>query len=212
MGRTKDGDTDNEHATIGTGTDSESGGTDFAGASGESSGADSGIVAAIGSVESDTGGADPYTAPSAEPAPIKRTRKPSAGGSGRGSRSTKKTPELALNKDARKLLARKVAGLHALVDVFTGMNRFEGGVFAITDDQSDQLTGAVMDVFEQYDITVSPKMAAWGNLCAVASMIYYPKIMIMKAVKREMMQQRQRVSDPLAGAGEQAEAGKMVFA
>lgn len=220
MARIKSGTSDDSSIDGGIGTGSESGSDGFVNAGNDASGVDNATTSAAGNFGSETGSAtDPYTAPagdgSAETAPIKRTRKRPEGAAGR--RTAKTSPSVALNKDARKLLARKVVGIHALADVFTGMNRFDGGVFAITDEQGEQLTGAAMDVMEQYDLVLSPKMAAWGNLISVAALIYYPKFKLMGAVRRAMSEQARPAVNPMDAvtddkAGSAEGKATMVFA
>lgn len=106
--------------------------------------------------------------------------------------------------------------MHALADAFLGLSNIEGGVIAITDEQGESLTNACMDVMAQYDLTVSPKVAAWGNLITVAGLIYYPKIRLIQTVKKMQAQERARAHNPIVDMQTEtpapSDASKMVFA
>lgn len=112
------------------------------------------------------------------------------GGNETGTRSTntsKSRPKtkgkvgLDLNAAARATLAKQVCGLHKLASIAFN----QPGFCDITEGQSVELTNAVIDVMQHYDIGVSPKAAAWGNLLAVMTAIYTPKILYVIAQRKQ---------------------------
>lgn len=82
-----------------------------------------------------------------------------------------------------------------------GMVSGTGELLEITQDQSESLVNAIMDVMEQYKIKPNPKMVAWANLAGVVAMVYAPKIWIYSQVRKK----RERQNAPMQMASEQAQ-------
>lgn len=68
-----------------------------------------------------------------------------------------------------------------------------------------------MDVLDQYDMTVSPKVAAWCNLGAVAAMIYYPKYELLRQLKAQQAKQAMQNSPIQPVAPTDSNIGQMKF-
>ena len=154
----------------------------------------------------DTGtGIDPYESAGLEPAEpaIKRARKPRTPDAAKRKKTASKSVDL--NDAARALVVKKVVGVHMLADTLLGVR----GLCAITPEQGKELTDAVFTVCEQYDLSASPKLIAWGNLVAVMGMIYAPKIMMVKMMRAEMAR---RESEPPIKPAEPQNTGAMQFA
>jgi hypothetical protein len=62
-------------------------------------------------------------------------------------------------------------------------------IFQISEDESKKLASAIMDVAALYDLTIDPRLAAWGQLVGVGAMIYAPRVMAFIAIKREQAAQ-----------------------
>ena len=80
-----------------------------------------------------------------------------------------------MTKAGRNALYLQVKGVHEIIGLVTGI----GEVAHISDDESQQLTDAVLDVMAQYKIKPNPKVVAWANLVGVAGVIYAPKMWIV---------------------------------
>lgn len=85
-----------------------------------------------------------------------------------------------------------------------GMVSGTGELLEITQDQSESLVNAFMDVMEQYKIKPNPKMVAWANLAGVVAMVYAPKVWIYSQVrKKQAAIKRERQNAPMQMAAEQ---------
>lgn len=127
-----------------------------------------------------------------------RTRARTDGGGTKSRAKKSQNSRLDLNAEARKQLAKQVAGIHKLIGIAVGQPQ----LVAITDDQAENLTNAALDVMQHYDMSVSPVVAAWANLAAVCATIYAPKFLMFNAMRkqaRSMHRQPQQDEQPVHG-------------
>mgnify|MGYP001626433249 CR=1 FL=1 len=92
-----------------------------------------------------------------------------------------KTKKSSLEKDKIKRLSRQVEGWHLAAAKVTQIPEL-----AITTEESIEITTAVVNVIEEYDLVVDPKTAAILALLGTAVMIYTPKVpYVLKAVNNK---------------------------
>lgn len=101
--------------------------------------------------------------------PRKRGRKPgSKNGSGTGAQRTAAQKASTAVEGIEKLLL----SLHTMAAI-----GFQTPELAIAPEDAKLLSGAIVDVAEQYSVTVDPKVAAWAKLCMIAGTIYGGRIL-----------------------------------
>ena len=136
-----------------------------------------------------------YPDPAAGIDPTRRKRTAPAKASGKS-----KSAGVDLTKEGRKTIALQLVGLHKMAGMVSGT----GELLEITQDQSESLVNAFMDVMEQYKIKPNPKMVAWANLAGVVAMVYAPKGWIYSQVrKKQAAIKRERQNAPMQMAAEQ---------
>ena len=118
-----------------------------------------------GDAGSDTGngGGDPG-------APKRRGRKP---GSGAGAR--KKAPPVSVD-----ILSGTLHGIHSMLAAMLHIPEL-----AIREDEAKTLAEAASAVSKYYDIGMSEKAMAWGNLGMCAALVYGPRLFAMASAKKD---------------------------
>ena len=105
-----------------------------------------------------------------------------ANGSGNGSATTKRgriSTTRAKTEIQSAISADSLAGIllitHTALAGFTGIPEIE-----LESDDAGELSTATVNLLEQYDISVDPKLAAGIILFGVASKVYAPKVIMYK--------------------------------
>lgn len=135
----------------------------------------------------------PPSPPAAAPAPGKRGRKSNeerariaaqqieAGGA---AQVKKDTPRAAKSAASRKsytqadmgAMAQQLQGLHMMAAATTGL-----GELQLSDKESIALAGAIVNISEQYDLSIDGKTGALIQLLGTAAMIYAPRFLSVNA-------------------------------
>lgn len=93
--------------------------------------------------------------------------------------TAKRGAGISLDQSGRKVIAANVTAAHKAFALWR-----RNPLWAITDKNGEDITDAVLDVFDQYKIKIDPKTVCWLNLLGVASAIYAPRITATIAVTR----------------------------
>jgi len=159
-----------------------------------------------GSQEAAISAPSPGNNAAAEP-PITRTRKQRTAEAGK---RTTKEKKLDLNPDARAQIVKNVVAIHAIADNWLAPKIGVRGCLTIDERESKSLVDATAAVLDQYDVSVSPKTAAWLNLGAVMAAVYGMRIALVKAAIAEA-KQSQQINQPVIKTPEAAQTGAMKF-
>ena len=108
--------------------------------------------------------------------PKQRIRKPRE----KRASATQTKAKILIDDAAVSAFAKKIAGIHSLLDVMLQKSVGVKGMMTIEDDESEQLAKAIAEVANQYDLTPDPKVMCWVNLAAVMATIYTPKYLLIK--------------------------------
>lgn len=88
--------------------------------------------------------------------------------------------KILIDDAAVSAFAKKIAGIHSLIDVMLQKSIGVKGMMTLEDDESEQLAKAIAEIANQYDLTPDPKVMCWVNLAAVMATIYTPKYLLIK--------------------------------
>ena len=77
---------------------------------------------------------------------------------------------------------------------------FNAGEFAIDQKDAKAIAEAIVDVAEQYPVTIDPKAMAWGKLGLVLVSVYGGRALIYRTRKKAERQQRTEVQTPIQQA------------
>lgn len=94
---------------------------------------------------------------------------------------TQTKAKILIDDAAVSAFAKKIAGIHSLIDVMFQKSVGVKGLMTLEDDESEQLAKAIAEIANQYDLTPDPKVMCWVNLAAVMATIYTPKYLLLKA-------------------------------
>lgn len=108
--------------------------------------------------------------------PKQRIRKPRE----KRASPTQAKAKILIDDAAVSAFAKKIAGIHSLIDVMFQKTIGVKGLFTLEDDESEQLAKAIAEIANQYDLTPDPKVMCWVNLAAVMATIYTPKYLLLK--------------------------------
>lgn len=100
-------------------------------------------------------------------------RKP---GRPKGSGAQEKNVHLKLDA---KLFATQLQGAHQLAALV-----LKNPGWALTDDESQSLAVAMLDVSKQYEFNINPRVVAWLKLATVSAMIYGPRVAFLMPAKK----------------------------
>ena len=112
----------------------------------------------------------------------KRIRKPraKAGTISAGSSPAKEKITISVTDENISRLAARIAGFHDLADIALRTTP----LLHLESDQAVELSKAILNVLEQYDLSADPKYMALGNLMIVSAMIYQPKVAMYREVQK----------------------------
>lgn len=114
----------------------------------------------------------------------KSGRKSTEGDNGRSNRASKSASKSQKGLDVKgnttKLIAGHVCMAHAMLDNTLSTP----GVFAIEQDDAEQLVEASQNLFALYKIKPNPKVSAALTLLVVAGLIYQPRVKNYLAIRR----------------------------
>lgn len=94
--------------------------------------------------------------------------------------ATQTKSKILIDDAAVSAFAKKIAGIHSLIDVMIQKTIGVKGLMTLEDDESEQLAKAIAEIANQYDLTPDPKVMCWVNLAAVMATIYTPKYLLLK--------------------------------
>lgn len=94
--------------------------------------------------------------------------------------ATQAKSKILIDDAAVSAFAKKIAGIHSLIDVMLQKSIGVKGMMTLEDDESEQLAKAIAEIANQYDLTPDPKVMSWVNLAAVMATIYTPKYLLIK--------------------------------
>lgn len=89
--------------------------------------------------------------------------------------------KILVDDAAVSAFAKKISGIHSLLDVMLQKSIGVKGLIMLEEDESEQLAKAIAEIANQYDLTPDPKIMCWVNLAAVMATIYTPKYLLLKA-------------------------------
>ena len=124
-----------------------------------------------------------------QPTKSKRGRKSGSGNNGGNPTSTGTATSRAKSKKTlvidRAKFAKQVVGAHAFA-----AHLFTSQLLLIDDREGELLANSLVDVMEQYDLSINPKISAWVGLLAASAMVYGPRVIMLNKMKQAEAQQR----------------------
>lgn len=108
--------------------------------------------------------------------PKQRIRKPRE----KRASPTQTKAKILVDDAAVSAFAKKMSGIHSLIDIMLQKSIGVKGLMTLEDDESEQLAKAIVEIANQYDLTPDPKIMCWVNLAAVMATIYAPKYLLIK--------------------------------
>jgi hypothetical protein len=121
-------------------------------------------------------------------APVSPVDAPAATKPGPGRpKGASKKPKVNFDGEALASLAKQVQGLHQLMALATGIPEL-----MLQEGEAIMLGGAIAQVCEEYDLSLSGKTGALLQLAAAGAMIYAPRFMaVTQRIKRQREQAQQ---------------------
>lgn len=103
----------------------------------------------------------------------------------------RKAKATKFDSDSLGKLAKQIEGLHHLIALATGIPELQ-----VQPNEAAMLGGAIANVCEEYDLSLSGKTGALLQLAAAAAMIYAPRFSLVTARIKEN-QRKGKVTAPL---------------
>lgn len=122
----------------------------------------------------------------------RRGRPRGSGASGTGRPRAKARARLAIDAD---FLASQIAALHFAIAGLTRDN-----VWLLTEEEAKSLATASVHCTEAFDLRVDPRLVALSELTVVATMIYAPRLLAIRARTQKAAQQTQSTEGPSLSA------------
>lgn len=114
----------------------------------------------------------------------------------RNKKRSGKKPAMEMDKG---LLAKQLQGLHLIAVNITGMREL-----ALADAEAVMLSDAVVNVCEEYGLSISGKTGALIQLLAACGMVYLPRIALVK--QRVLIAQQKKEAERVVNGSDHANA------
>lgn len=87
-------------------------------------------------------------------------------------------------------MSKQLQGLHQMAAIISGIP-----VLQIRPDEGDMLAAAIVNVSEQYDLSIDGKTGALIQILGAAAMIYVPRFGMVMAMSKQAKAQRKAAAD-----------------
>lgn len=120
----------------------------------------------------------------------KRGRKPGSGGSGSSNKQSRTGSNKTVN-DAVDTLSKTLLIVHAGLANFMKFDEM-----ALDEQESNDLANATVNVLDQFDFEPDPRITAVMGLVTTASMIYGPRYIIYRNMKKKETTKNEESNEP----------------